>query len=1367
MNSSQEGQSEMVVAVSAGGVPVPVDDPRLIKALEEYRALLDAGGQPDRDEFQARHPEISEALVDCLDGLDFIHLAAPQLHSAVRATAASSSDGAIQPEAPLGDYRLVREIGRGGMGVVYEAVQISLGRRVALKVLPFAASLDAKQLQRFKNEAQASANLHHTNIVPIYAVGCERGVHFYAMQFIEGQTLAAMIQQLRWLTGIKAVGHAGSAGAANLASHLAPGRWAPAKGSTGNLDQTGPYPPPPARDSVSSVPKSPDGPTVSPGPSSNTPGYFRTVASLGVQAAAGLEHAHQLGVVHRDIKPANLMVDVRGNVWITDFGLAHCQSQVGLTMTGDLLGTLRYMSPEQALAKRVQVDHRTDIYSLGAMLYELLTLEPVFPGGDRQELLRQIAFEEPRPLRRLNKAIPAELETIVLKAIEKNPADRYATAQDLASDLERFLKDEPVRARRPTLLRKVRKWTRRHPGVVWTALASTAVLVLTVTVLALLANWWLTQEQAATRQQLLLTQDAEKKATGRLYLSLVAQAQASRLSRRSGQRFQTLEVLAEAATMARHMNLPEKDFLELRNVAIACLALPDLRVAKEWDGLPTGSFGVDFAGTLERYARGDRQGVVSVRRVADDTEIYHLEGMGPGESWPVFSPDGRFLALRRGDQFQVWNLTGQEPVKLLEGPHDTFGFSTDSRQLAQALPDGSLCLYDLPSGRQTKQLRAGPRARNLAFHPKDRRLAFTTAAGVQIRDLETGGVTTELAPLAGVWSLAWNPDGKTLAVACDRNIHIWDVASRKPIARLEGHKSDGIYLCYNHAGDLLASTCWDGMLRLWDPRTGQQLFNTQTWWTAPRFSPDDHFLAAGGDADGNKLRLWEVAPALAYRTLVRDPVLGRGLYYTSAVHPDGRLLAVGMWDRTDFWDLCRGNHLVSMKLAINTYHVLFEPSGALLTNGPDGLRRWPVQADSASAELLRIGPPQMVPVPGSACLIAQSRDGRVLASAQHDGGLVLHRDRPDQPVRLGPHGDARYIAVSPDGRLVATGSHAGTKVKVWQAQSGKLETELPVESTSRVGFSPDGKWLATSGGGSRLWAVDGWQQGPQVGGKEFAFSPDSRLLAVETGYGVVRLVDPDSGREYARLEDPNQDRASGISFIPDGTQLVTTNNDSHSVHVWDLRAIRGQLAKMGLDWDLPAYGPAPEVINRQPLRVHVELGDPNQLVRDRQELARQLIEQKRRALRANPNNAHLCNDLAWTYLTAPESLRDWKAALPLAQKAVQLDRQSMHRNTLGLAYYRAGRYQEAAETLQANLKDQVDGALTYDLYFLAMCHYQLGDNGRAKQFYDLAARWLGSHQESLVADALELAAFRAEAEGLLGLRQPANTKDKEPAIEKK
>jgi serine/threonine protein kinase/tetratricopeptide (TPR) repeat protein len=446
--SQNDGIRSAVPGSSRAGADQSGDDSRLARAVQEYRELLRAGQRPDRREFLSRYPEVAGELADCLSGLDFLHGAAQQMSEPIVASPASPGTAVDQPLAGgcLGDFRIVREVGRGGMGVVYEAEQVSLGRRVALKVLPFAATMDPRHLQRFHNEARAAGSLHHTNIVPVYAVGCERGVHYYAMQFIDGRTLADFIAQERG-DSAPAVPTTAEAEAAPAATTLAP-----------------------AAQATSAVP--------------HDAGYFRRVAEWGIQAAEALDHAHQLGIVHRDVKPASLLVDATGRLWVTDFGLAQVQSDPRVTMTGDLVGTLRYMSPEQALAQRVVIDHRTDIYSLGATLYELLALEPAFPGTDRQELLRQIAFEEPRRPRRVNKAIPAELETIVLKAMEKNPPDRYATAQALASDLRHWLEDRPIKARRPSLWQVASKWARRHKPVVWSAAA-----VLLVTVLAGGGTW--------------------------------------------------------------------------------------------------------------------------------------------------------------------------------------------------------------------------------------------------------------------------------------------------------------------------------------------------------------------------------------------------------------------------------------------------------------------------------------------------------------------------------------------------------------------------------------------------------------------------------------------------------------------------------------------------------------------------------------------------------------------------------------------------------------------------------------------------------------------------------------------------------------
>jgi serine/threonine protein kinase/Flp pilus assembly protein TadD len=424
--------------------------------VDEFLDRLGRGERPDVEEYAREHPRLATVLRQMLPALRVMHLSAAAPH--VQAAAAPAE--VIEPEGPLGDFRIVREVGRGGMGVVYEAVQISLGRRVALKVLPFAAALDAKQLLRFKNEAQAAACLHHQHIVPVYGVGTERGVHYYAMQFIDGHTLAALIQELQRLAGLRAEDRGDPRGQEDTFRQLA------ADLST-------------ARSTRSAT-------------------FFRTVARLGAQAAEALEHAHQLGVVHRDVKPANLLIDGQGNLWVTDFGLARVQSDTRLTVTGDLVGTLRYMSPEQALAQPVGVDQRTDLYSLGATLYELLTLRPVFEGRDCRELLRQIAFEEPKPPRLINKAVPAELEIIALKAMAKEPTERYASAREMADDLGRFLRDEPIRARRPTLVQRARKWARRHRPAVWSAALS--LLVLLAVSAGLLG--WVLRDRSARRARL-------------------------------------------------------------------------------------------------------------------------------------------------------------------------------------------------------------------------------------------------------------------------------------------------------------------------------------------------------------------------------------------------------------------------------------------------------------------------------------------------------------------------------------------------------------------------------------------------------------------------------------------------------------------------------------------------------------------------------------------------------------------------------------------------------------------------------------------------------------------------------------------------
>ncbi|HMP80506.1 MAG TPA: serine/threonine-protein kinase [Pirellulaceae bacterium] len=442
------------------------DDPRVLQAAREYLAILESGHAPDRELFLSRHPELAETLNECFDGIELAHAMKPAPLSM------------LQPAAPLGDFQIVREIARGGMGIVYEAIQLSLGRRVALKVLPFAAGLDERQLQRFKIEAHAAAQLHHTHIVPIYAVGSDRGVHYYAMQLIDGQSLSDLLAE-----------------------------WRQTRVSTTPTDRTSHVKGPLEEGETLAGEKSA---TVT-----NRKTRWRWAAQLMADVADALEFAHAAGVIHRDVKPANILVNDKGRAWIADFGLAHVATNASLTRSGELVGTLRYMSPEQAMGGQAQVDHRADIYSLGATLYELVNLTPIFPAEDRAALLYQILHDEPQPLRKIDRTIPVELETIVLKALSKSPSDRYVTAAEFAEDLRRFLSERPILARRPTWPDRIRKWLRRHP-----ALVATAAMMLAIGTIGLaIATAVVWREQKLTQRSLERERERAQEAESRFEMA--------------------------------------------------------------------------------------------------------------------------------------------------------------------------------------------------------------------------------------------------------------------------------------------------------------------------------------------------------------------------------------------------------------------------------------------------------------------------------------------------------------------------------------------------------------------------------------------------------------------------------------------------------------------------------------------------------------------------------------------------------------------------------------------------------------------------------------------------------------------------------
>jgi serine/threonine protein kinase len=370
---------------------VIADDVRRQRELEELFSLyvnrLNRGEELNPQEIFARHPGMGGELIAALENY-------------VDPAGAPASP----PSRTFGDYTIRRELGRGGMGVVYDAWQNSLERRVALKVLPIGIAASDQAFERFIREARTAAKLDHPNVVRVHGMGIESNTPYFVMEHVEGPTLA----------------------------HLISLRGAPVE------------------DGV-------DAPTMPDGLSG-----FEAIAETFAETADGLQHAHETGVIHRDIKPSNLILDPTGKLRILDFGLARFEGEASLTLTGDMLGTPAYMSPEQARRRQIPVDHRTDIYSLGATLYEVLTRQPPIDGEDQQEMLSRIIDQDPQPLRRVDPAIPRDLETIVLKCLRKNPRDRYQSAGEMAADLRRFAGGEPIRARLRPQWRKAVRWAERR-----------------------------------------------------------------------------------------------------------------------------------------------------------------------------------------------------------------------------------------------------------------------------------------------------------------------------------------------------------------------------------------------------------------------------------------------------------------------------------------------------------------------------------------------------------------------------------------------------------------------------------------------------------------------------------------------------------------------------------------------------------------------------------------------------------------------------------------------------------------------------------------------------------------------------------------
>ncbi len=1373
------GPFEAACKAAQQGGPWPRIEDFLDAAAEPERAalvqeliLLDlhyrrrAGQSPEAGVYQARFPDLDPGwLTAALEGpgeappLPLTQIAVPAF-----------SDGADGPPQALpsavperlGEFHILREVGRGGMGVVYEAIQESLNRHVALKVLPFSSLLGPTQLERFRREARAAAGLHHTNIVPVFGVGEDSGVHFFAMQYIEGQSLDRVLREVQRLRKIPDAPAASHALASQVAEALLGGRFSPAKAervAAGGPGLAAVISPAQAGCGAQPVVE------VSDGNNRSETGYFRAVARVGVQVADALEYAHRQGVLHRDIKPANLLLDTAGTVWITDFGLAKLEGNEALTSPGDLVGTLRYMAPERFEGRS---EPRSDVYSLGLTLYEMLTLRPAFPDLDPVALIEHVRREAPPALRRINPRIPRDLETIVLKAMAREPGDRYATAGALAEDLRHFLADRPIRARRSSTLEHCWRWCRRNRAVA--ALAAGLLLALVILAIGSTVAYVLVGFQRDRAQV------AELEKTHKLWESYVEQAHARRLTRQAGQRFDSLEILRNAIDLGRSLELTPEQILRMRNEAIACLALKDLRFERQLEPKFEDNHYVAFDGRLEYYAVSDLEGTISIRSTSQDSEIAQLPkpAVAPARVTMKLTGDGQYLVIayalpRQPAEVFRWELQDGKPTaKLrLEQAGAAFAIAPDDRQVAAERMDGSIGIYDLSSGQLQNRVAQARNLELIVFHPDGRKLGFCAkgSRGLVVLDLETGK-SSSYDHAAVVNSAAWRPDGRLLAVACnDQRIHVWDTATGRPQAALEGHINNGIDVAFSHGGELLASRGWDGTTRLWDAVTGREILRARGSFVAWR--ADGEQLVLYRD---DHVELWEMAGFRECRTL-HHGLAGNRKDRPNGAGPacidfglQGRLLASASLDGVRLWDISAPATEIAHLPVGFAQTAYFQPGDAnLLTYSETGLCLWPIQPRPNAAEnCFALGPPQIVyPLSGIRRPRASwAGDGRSLIAADfgRSRALLLHLDKPGKPVEFKPHPSIDNVTLSPDGRWAVTRGHHSDRLIVWDSRTGKPVWQRSL-TWPNVAFSRDGSLLATCSRekGVHLWDVPSWQPRLFVPTKEpgsfdMAFDPQGTFLAVGEQFLGIRLIAPATGRDFATLEAPDDPQSAGIAFSPDGAQLAT-GTGNHTIHLWDLRLIRQEVAELGLDWDLPPYPPAED--HRRPVRLEVRLDAGLFYTRAQQwagsrDYARAIAD-LRACLEMEPGRADACNLLAWYLVAGTPALRNPAEALPFAQKAVAARPDDGNcKNTLALIYYRLGRYQEAVDILTRNLQEHRGYWTPCDGFVLAMSYQRLGQTDKARACYFQAV--LDTAAANLTRSNVELLnAFREEAAALLAL----------------
>jgi len=1012
-------------------------DKRKTEALfREFLERRATGEDVDPEEYLTRYPELENELKNC-----FKNIGMEDAEEIDFSGSASASDESSKESLVLGDFRIIRQIGKGGMGVVYEAEQMSLNRRVALKVLPSHLSYSNQAVRQFRREAEAGGRQRHPGIVTVFAVGLHDDVHYIAQELVEGSvTLADKLAEIR------------------------------AK-------------------------------------KEQPPGYFREVAQIVVAVADALQHAHESGVTHRDIKPSNILIPSRGHPKVTDFGLAKIEDALELSRTGDLTGTPYYMSPEQAMSRRMGIDKRTDIYSLGVTLYEMLTLRRPFEGNTSHEILKKIMLNEPTAPRKINACVPRDLTVICLKAMEKDPVRRYQTSGGVADDLRRYLSGDVILAKPAGFGVRLWKRAKRKPAL------SAAIGVASVALLALatVLPWFLVQH--ANEIAGIESERSEKEKKN----ALILEEEKRKLER------EQKKTIAALADVRNERDAKDKALTELNK---AYLTSEGYRLAKISSEILPSNPGFSLLLAIESAER--RPGLLAnnalLASLGKIRELKTLIGHESSVGHSRFSPDGLAVVTASSDfTVRIWDTATGMEIARFAGSNPRF--SPNGARLVTASVD----------------IESSDRSDNLA----------------RIWDAATGRKILELKGHAGaVYTAAFSFDGQMVATAsADGTARTWNAFSGEQIGIFPGHEGAvGLATFTPDDRRLITVSVADGATRVFDLSTEQEILKKEgNTCYLEIFGSDEHRVVSishpiGHSATGRTASIWEVRTGEE----TASPLVHDGEINSVDVSVDHRSIVTASDDRTvRVWDASTGKLIKTLRgHEAGVDKAVFGPEASkIISVSVDRTARiWDITTGECT--ILRGHE-------GSLLDVDVSRDGERIVSSSADGTARIWNAR----TRYTMDPVVMTFSFSPDGSRAATIGPLEKNVAIWDVGRGQRIAMLRghQKQVCMVCFSPDGKRIVTASldGTSRIYEVSSGKELSRFEGHAgvvltACFSPDGRKIVTASRDETARVWDALFGEEICVLRGHQKVVWSAV-FSPDGQRVLTCAGDG-SAKLWDSEA---------------------------------------------------------------------------------------------------------------------------------------------------------------------------------------------------------------------